>query len=397
MVNTSLPTMADIVVIGGGPAGLAAALAARRRGLDVVVLDRRQPPIDKACGEGLMPDGIAALQEIGVEIDPHLGFRFRGIRFLDEKAVAEAAFPDETGLGIRRTALHQALMIHAEAAGVRVCWRVRVDGVDSSGVRANRKTLRCRWVVAADGLHSPIARALGLRPAWTGPQRFGLRQHFQVKPWTDFVEVYWQSGCQAYVTPIGPEEVCVALIGGTPPRRMSSLRDLFPQLASRLGDSKPSSVVRGGVSQSTKRVAVTRAQVALIGDASGSVDAVTGEGLAVAFRHAAVLADALASDGLARYEAAHRKVIRRPLLMARMLLMMDGRDELRRRALQALSDHPEAFRRFLALHIGALHPMRAALDMARLAFGLLTPPKDHRRTDEQLEPAPGHRNLRVCR
>ena len=376
MVRASLPSRADVVVIGGGPAGLAAALAARRRGLDVVVLDRDRPPIDKACGEGLMPDGIAGLKEIGVEIDGSLGCRFRGIRFLNEEAVAEAAFSRETGLGIRRTALHHLLMLHADAAGVHACWHARVDGVDSSGVQVNGETLRYRWVVAADGSHSPVARALGLRPVWTGPRRIGLRQHFRVRPWTDFVEVYWQAGCQAYVTPISHDAVCVALIGAAPPQPMSNLPDLFPSLAARLGERQPLSAVRGAVSQSTKLATVTRGQVALIGDASGSVDAVTGEGLALAFRHAAALADALASDELPRYEAAHRKLIKRPLLMARVLLLMDGSDELRRRALRALAAHPESFRRFLAVHIGALRPMKAALDMARLGVHLLTPPKE---------------------
>jgi len=63
---SDLPRETDVFVIGGGPAGLAAAIAARRAGFDVVVADRSQPPIDKACGEGLMPDGLSALQRLGV-------------------------------------------------------------------------------------------------------------------------------------------------------------------------------------------------------------------------------------------------------------------------------------------------------------------------------------------
>src|ERR1022692_2180287 len=59
----------DLFVIGGGPAGLAAAIAARLKGLNVTLADGARPPIDKACGEGLMPDGLAALRSLGVKWD----------------------------------------------------------------------------------------------------------------------------------------------------------------------------------------------------------------------------------------------------------------------------------------------------------------------------------------
>lgn len=364
----------DIVVIGGGPAGLAAALATRRRGFDVVVLDRGQPPIDKACGEGLMPDGLAALKEIGVNIDRSLGFSFRGIRFVGEGAVVEAAFANGFGLGIRRPTLHRVLVDHIEAAGIASCWHAHIEALDSAGVWVNGQLIRCRWVVGADGFHSRVARWLGLHPVWMSPRRIGLRQHFRIRPWTDFVEVHWRAGCQAYVTPVSHEEVCVAIIGAAPRLRMTHLPGLFPALAACLGDSPPIGDVRGAVSQSTKFSSVTQARVALIGDASGSVDAVTGEGLALAFRHAAVLADALSSGDLTRYGIAHRRILRRPRLMARLLLLMDRNDGLRRRALSALAARPQAFRRFLEVHIGALHPVEASLDAVRLGLRLLAPP-----------------------
>ena len=72
----------DVLVIGGGPAGLAAAIAARQKGFRVTVADGAAPPIDKACGEGMMPESLAALKTLGVSIAPHEGFRFRGIRFI---------------------------------------------------------------------------------------------------------------------------------------------------------------------------------------------------------------------------------------------------------------------------------------------------------------------------
>jgi flavin-dependent dehydrogenase len=72
----------DVVIIGGGPAGLAAAIAVRRKGLRVLVIDRACPTIDKVCGEGLMPDGLAALANLGVTVASDKYVPFGAIRFL---------------------------------------------------------------------------------------------------------------------------------------------------------------------------------------------------------------------------------------------------------------------------------------------------------------------------
>lgn len=84
---------AEIVVAGGGPAGLAVAIRAREQGSSVIVVDARRPPIDKACGEGIMPNGVALLDRLGVRIPPDRCHRFHGIRWLDEASAVEASFP----------------------------------------------------------------------------------------------------------------------------------------------------------------------------------------------------------------------------------------------------------------------------------------------------------------
>ncbi|HKO08264.1 MAG TPA: FAD-dependent monooxygenase [Alphaproteobacteria bacterium] len=372
MVNVSLPPAeTGVFIIGGGPAGLAAALAARRSGFDVVVADRAQPPIDKACGEGLMPDGVAALRQIGVALGLEHGFPFRGIRFVDNELEAEASFPHSFGLGIRRTLLHRILMERAQDAGVVTCWNTRIDALSSSGVQAGGRTVRCQWIVGADGIHSRARQWAGLHPAWNGARRIGLRQHFRIRPWTDFVEVHWHTRCQAYVTPVGPKEVCIAIIGSAQEARISNLPALFPRLAKRLGGVEPMGSVRGAISMSVKLSAVTRGRIALVGDASGSVDAVTGDGLALAFRQAALLGAALAAGDLATYETMHRRMGRMPRLMARILLLMDANDGLRRRALRTLATRPRTFGRLLALHVGALRPAEASLDVLGFALRLL--------------------------
>ncbi|HEX6467232.1 MAG TPA: FAD-dependent oxidoreductase, partial [Terriglobales bacterium] len=107
----------DVFIVGGGPAGLAAAIAARQSGLEVTVADIAQPPIDKACGEGIMPNGVAALEALGVNIPSQDAARFTGIRLADSTVSVESRFPQHFGLGIRRTILHQLLIDRATETG----------------------------------------------------------------------------------------------------------------------------------------------------------------------------------------------------------------------------------------------------------------------------------------
>jgi flavin-dependent dehydrogenase len=369
---SQLPTQTDVFVVGGGPAGLAAAIAARRCGLSVIVADRAQGPVDKACGEGLLPDGVAALRQIGVELGREDGSRFRGIRFVDEGLAAEASFSGNYGIGIRRTRLHRILQERAESAGAVVCWRSRVMGVDPAGVTVDGQTVRCGWVIGADGLHSRVREWAGLQPVWSAARRMGIRQHFRIRPWTDFVEVHWRTGWQAYVTPVGPQEVCIAIIGSEP-EGPPNLTALFPALGKRLGRAEATTPLRGAISMSSKLRSVARGRIALIGDASGSVDAVTGDGLSLAFRQADFLGSALAADDLQMYETAHRRVSRMPRLMARLLLLMDRRDGLRQRAISALAAKPYTFERLLAAHVGSLGAAAVSSDAFTFALQVFAP------------------------
>ena len=103
-------------------------MAARRRGFEVDLLDRASPPIDKACGEGLMPAGLASLAELGVDLGAVPAREFEGVRYFDGERVAEGRFNSGGGLGVRRLALHGALLEAVESAGVRCHWKVAIDG-----------------------------------------------------------------------------------------------------------------------------------------------------------------------------------------------------------------------------------------------------------------------------
>jgi flavin-dependent dehydrogenase len=352
-------TATDVVVVGGGPAGLAAAIALRLRGFEVLVADRARPPIDKPCGEGLMPDGVAALNRLGISGDFAGALPFGGIRFKESGVAAEGCFSGDHGLGIRRTALHQRMIDRAAEVGVVMRWGEGVRVADRSGVEIGGGKISSRWVVGADGRESSVRRWAGLLHPTARRRRIGLRQHFRIAPWTDLVEVEWHDRGQAVVTPLASDEICVSLFTSDAGSRFPDLVGSFPELHQRLLGAVPLSAPRGAISGSSVMRSVVTKRVALIGDAAGAVDALTGEGLALSFKHALALADAIARGDLRRFERAHRRISRPPELMAELMLMAGGRRNLRRRVLTALAAQPRLFTFMLGVHAGGA-PLTAA-------------------------------------
>lgn len=362
----------DVFVVGGGPAGLATAIAARQRGFDVVVADGTQPPIDKPCGEGLMPDGRAALEKLGIGIPAEIAYPFRGIRFISGDLRVEASFPNGNGIGVRRTVLHSIMVARAEAAGVTLLWKTPVTGLHSEGVLLGGHRVSSRWVVGADGGHSLLRQRAGLDRCHYDRTRFAFRRHYRVSPWSDCMELHWGPRCQIYVTPVATNEICVALISGDPHLRLDAALPAFPELMSRLGDAEPSSVERGAISATRKLRRVYQGCVALVGDASGTVDAITGEGLCLSFRQAEVLAECFVAGNLERYQRAHRELARRPMLMARLMLTLDWKTSFRQRVMRAFTSDQRLFGRMLAMHVGALSRVDFATNGLSLAWQVLS-------------------------
>jgi flavin-dependent dehydrogenase len=239
----------------------------------------------------------------------------------------------------------------AAAAGVRMLWGAPAGGIGPDGVSIAGETVPARWIVGADGFHSRVRRWAGLAVKPPVSQRFGFRIHYRVAPWSDYMELHWGSGCQIYVTPIGPQEVCAALISRNPRLRLDEALAQFPQLAARLAGAPRATTERGAVTATRTLPRVYRGNLALIGDASGSVDAITGEGLCLSFHQAIALADSLAAGDLARYQAAHRRLARRPTLMSKLMLTMDRRTWLRKPAFRAMAAEPRIFQTLLSFHL----------------------------------------------
>jgi flavin-dependent dehydrogenase len=345
-----------VLIVGGGPAGLAAAIAARAKGLSVTLVDSRTPPIDKVCGEGLLPEAVAALRGLGVDFAAESPTRFAGIRFSDERFSATARFPRGTALGMRRTILHKLLLDRAAAVGVSFVWGARISAFDSFGAKVNGEWIRCYWLIGADGRQSTVRRFAKLGRGLRGPTRFGFRRHYAIAPWSDLVEVYWGKCCQMAITPTGAEEICVSLFASDLHLRIDGALQEFPAVAERLRGAQPVSTQAGAITSLGRARGVTCGAIALVGDASGTVDGIAGQGLSLAFQQAQALGEALGRGDLAHYESAHRRIMRNAARMTRLLLLMSASATIRRKAMRLFAAHPAVFSNFISVHAGQAAP-----------------------------------------
>lgn len=299
-------TDTQVLVAGGGPVGLAAAIEARLAGLDVTVVEPREGPIDKACGEGLMPGALPELARLGV--DPP-GMPFAGIAYLDGRRRVEHRFDGGPGRGVRRTVLHAALHDRAVAAGVRF-HEGRVDAVHQRGGFVEATGIRASWLLGADGLHSTVAREVGLAlPPPTARRRFGQRRHYALTPWSEFVEVLWTPAGEFYVTPVGENLVGVALLARRGEHFETALA-AAPGLTERLRGAAAASDVRGAGPLRQRTRARVAGRVLLVGDASGYVDALTGEGLRIGVAQARAAVAAIVAGDPGGYEGAWERETR---------------------------------------------------------------------------------------
>jgi flavin-dependent dehydrogenase len=295
-----------VLIAGGGPIGLAAAIEARLAGLDATVVEPRRGVIDKACGEGLMPGAPPALERLGVA--PR-GVALRGIQYRDGRRAVTHRFRGAPALGVRRTELHGRLRDRAAELGVRtVEGRVEALGQDGAGVEA--AGIRADWMIAADGLHSTVAGLVGLdRGAPSARRRYGQRRHYDVAPWTDLIEVHWSPLGEIYVTPTADDGVGLSLLARQGVRFEDALAAV-PELAARVAGAEPRSELRGAGPFRQRRAGRVAGRVLLVGDAAGYVDALTGEGIRIGLAEARVAVAALVAGEPRSYERSWRRVTR---------------------------------------------------------------------------------------
>jgi flavin-dependent dehydrogenase len=329
--------MIDLLVVGGGPAGLATALYAARAGLEAIIVEHRPGTLDKACGEGMMPHTLAHLERLGVTVP---GRPLRGIRYLAANTRVEAPFRAEAGRGVRRTALHASMSDAARAAGVKfVLGTVGDITQDANCVRAGQ--FRARYLVAADGLHSPIRRDLGLSLATSGPRRWGIRRHIQMAPWTDKVEVHWSHDAEAYVTPVGDDCVGIAILSagrGGFEQKFAAFDELRQRVA---GHQAGPDRAAGPLRQKARSRVFGR--VLLVGDAAGYVDALTGEGMGLAFGGAEALVNCVVRERPQDYERQWRRLTGRYRLLTEALVLATARPFIRSSLVPTAAALPTVF------------------------------------------------------
>lgn len=302
----------------------------------MIVAEPRAAPIDKACGGGLMPGGLAELTSLG--IDPP-GLPLRGIAYVTEHRRAQTRFRECMGRGVRRTTLHAALAAAAKEQDTE--WlSTRVTQVDQDAGGVTAAGVRAKWMVAADGLHSAVRRDLGIDAVAGSPRRYGVRWHFSVSAWSEFVEVHWSPWGEAYVTPVQPDLVGLAILS----RHRPPDHAWFPWLARRLGDA-PRGQPRGcgPLRQVVSRRVAGR--VLLVGDAAGYEDALTGEGISLAVKQAAGAVTAIIDEAPASYEAPWRRITRDYRLLTRTLVLATAPRLSRRAIVPAATVLPGVFSR----------------------------------------------------
>ncbi len=318
-----------------------------------------------------MPDAVGALAEIGISPTELDGWPFESVRFLSDGAMAEGKFPLRKGIGVRRTKLHEAMLACAEDCGVKFLWRSRVSGLSDDGVCVGDRLIRAQWVIGADGGASKVRGWARLNPG-RERTRIGFRRHYRVRPWSRSLEIYWGRDAQCYVTPIGAQEVCVAVVSDDRQTRLERALEQFPDLKGRLAGAEAFTAERGSFTATRQLNRVWKGRVALIGDASGGVDAITGEGLSLAFRQGPVLADALAAGDLSQYQEAHSRILRRPSMMVRLMLLLGRNPRLQRRVMRTFAEDPRFFERFVAAHVGIASNRNLAASTLLLGWHMLS-------------------------
>jgi flavin-dependent dehydrogenase len=309
--------VADVAIVGAGPAGAALAMELGRRGVRVNLYEKARAPRLKACGEGILPHGVVALEAIagGLPEAP----RVRGLRFVVDGLSVEADFPEGRGLVARRDRLHAWMLDRAGA----------MPGIDVRMGTAYSPAGE-RFVVGADGAKSIFHRRL---PAHSPPvRRVGLSTHIVgIEGVRDQVEVFFHQDGEIYLAPSGGGEALVAALLYQRTFSRDGLTRLLreiPELRARTAHIAMTTPLLAAAPLGLRVPRIVDGNLLLIGDAAGAPDPITGDGMALAFASVKPAADAIVSGDLRQYERTRLRMGRSSERLGRLLLRMarvDGR------------------------------------------------------------------------
>jgi flavin-dependent dehydrogenase len=301
--------VSDIAIVGAGPAGAALAIALGRRGVRVALYERARGARLKACGEGLLPHGVAALR--GLAGEPGGAPRVRGLRFVAGDVSVEADFPEGYGLIVRRDRFDAWLRDCAAATP-------NVDLRMGTFYRPGGE----RFLVGADGKRSIFHRRLPARPSM--PRRVGLSTHVGgLVGLGDRVEVFFHPDGEVYVAPTGGGEALVSALFFESSFRRDGIRyllDAIPELRARASRIERTAPTFACAPLALHVPRLVDEGLLLIGDAAGAPDPITGDGIAMALVSAQPAAAAIVTGDLAAYERARLEMGRTADRLARLLL-----------------------------------------------------------------------------
>lgn len=359
--------MTDVLVVGGGVAGSVAARELGRRGLRVVLLEKERHPRPKACGEGLLPHGVAALHAMGLDFP---GVPMKGLRYVSpEGLAAEADFPDGKGMVVRRERFDAYLF--GQAANTP-----NVEALP--GTPYDSRRWKARWIVGADGLHSQFHANRAFGAARPPLHRVGLSTHVQgLAINRERVEVLFHAGGEVYLAPSDDGDALVACLyrrealpegSNNRERVLATLRSL-PALRGRCGEIVFTTPVLGAGPLGLRVKSPWWEDVILVGDASGAPDPVTGEGMSLALLSVGPLAEALASGDLKTYTAKRLRLGKNAAWLSGWILRISRHKRLVERLIGRLAEHPDLFSKLMEIGSGARRPRELGLaDLARLAL-----------------------------
>lgn len=337
--------MVDICIIGGGPTGLSAAIMAVQAGYSVCLFEPKKGVIDKACGEGLMPTAIQILEGLGVY--PEYSHPFIGIRYFDGENFVDGEFKQGAGRGIRRLALHQALLKRVQELPIQRIER-RATQIIEHQEYLEVEDISARFVLVADGINSSIRRKLGLELPPKRRKRMGVRRHFNIKPWSNHVEVYWGEHAECYVTPVSKDQVGIAITyyqdhAPKGANKFEQFLEQFPALKAKVKDAPYTSHSRGAGPFEQRLSSPQKGRIMLIGDASGYLDPITGEGIRLGFGAAEKAIELIQSGKWEQYHKEHWKLLRKYWILTDGLLRLRQIPFLRKLMIPFLRFFPRLF------------------------------------------------------